>query len=733
MVLAAGLGWAGGSLQGALIEADLERCPAVRAQDPHSPSERVEINGVAVVRVTGWPRQAGQRWRVPAVVANWRSPGQQNVLPDPRSGDGVILSGEGLAPGLGDLLAGPLRISAVPRAGYEDGFDQAAFLAGRGIRWRAVATDTLVVVAADDPISSCGSKFLSPLRRVCSGRLQAGFPAREASLFESVLLGSRLRDDGVPRAEFGALGLSHLFAVSGLHVGIVAGIFLLALKPVGLGPVGRWVLVSLGLGVYVLLTGAAASTVRAACMASGALAAPVWGRRHALPRLLALIFWGTQVWSPASVSDTGLRLSFLAVAGIMLAGIRPWKPPRAWARWLVAGLSVSLGAQCLTAPEVARSFGWLSPWAPLVNLVAVPLFGLGVWCAVGGVALSWVPWVGDGLCSWSWLLLRSMEAAASALAHTLAAPPGLMPWGALRWLGWLVVLSGWCLNRGPRRIGLAVLLTLWPFLPNSGDGSMMVLQADVGQGDAAAFLFPDGSALLVDTGECWEGGGAPAVRDLLPWLRRRGVRGLAGIVLTHAHSDHDGAASRIAAAIPVARWWLGGSCRAPAGTPDTFIARPSTGDTLHAVGTWALVCLDNGDSEVAEHENDRSLALGLFRNGRLAGLWTGDLEHEGEQRLLAALPEGFPEPGAIFKAGHHGSRTSSGQELLDRVRPRLILISCGLASRHGHPSHGPFLAGGEPIPSLRTDLLGSLMVLWPESGPPVVRAARNSDTAAAPP
>lgn len=268
-----------------------------------------------------------------------------------------------------------------------------------------------------------------------------------------------------------------------------------------------------------------------------------------------------------------------------------------------------------------------------------------------------------------------------------------------------------------------MLLVAMPFLTFRSDGEMTVLQADIGQGDAAVLIFPDDSAVLIDTGESWRGGGSPLDRTVMPWLKRRNVDMLAGVVLSHAHGDHDGAAEVVAQALEVERWWLGGRTTAPDGAT---ALRPAAGDTLHAVPPWSLVCLANGGPPGAEHENDRSLACGLVRDGQLAMLWTGDLELEGEEELLHRWPAGLIADGTILKAGHHGSRTSSGAPLLDFLAPATILASCGIESRHGHPSHGPFLSRGRPISLRRTDLEGSLQVTWEGAGGPRIAGTRTA-------
>ena len=222
----------------------LDRTTAV-APDPWSPSRRPAATVGAVVRVTAWPRKAGGGWRAPAVVLARGKARRGDADAAPRPGDGVLLYAEGPPPRLWQTLAGALTCSPPEGPTVPRGFSTAAYARSHGLAWEGrlePPADGAVSEAKPhraDPLAWVGSRLLAPLRGAIVSRLGTLLPPRESLLLRSVLLGDRDPQMRDLRDPFARLGLAHLFAVSGLHVGLVAGIVLALLRPVARSAGGR--------------------------------------------------------------------------------------------------------------------------------------------------------------------------------------------------------------------------------------------------------------------------------------------------------------------------------------------------------------------------------------------------------------------------------------------------------------------------------------------------------------
>lgn len=708
-----------------------------------APSQIVSFQAKSLIRFTGWATALdNHRWRCPAVLIQGDFPKAQ-VFHDEllKPGDGLLVSGQGNNPLPGEIRGVVLKYT-IPKSGDLKGmFNYRLFLSGRNIQWQAKVLDQVNLLQSGF-VFRLYRDFLNPLRQHILEKLKILMPPLEASLSAAVLLGAKDETSREASSPFSDLGLAHLFAVSGLHVGVLLGLFLLPGKLMGISGWKKWFSLLAILPLYALLTGLPGSVVRASGLAILAVASNPLGRVGQPLHFLGLLFWVTTLWNPDQVLDTGVRLSYAAAGGILVFTSLTKKidyPRHGWRGFFLGGLFISLAAQWFTLPMVAASFGRLSLVSPLANLVAVPSFGIGVWLVVLALMGSFLPWgLGGIFASWSWFVFRSLAglvkfAGTETGGWNLGLPvptPGLV----LLWIVATGVSLLWLrhLALGMRQAkGTILLLTLtgvftvWVFhkppAVSSTNSGPEVWQFDVGQGDCSFIRFPDGWSAIIDTGGRFGFSGqnqdGPLNRNILPWLNRLHITSFDAVILTHGHLDHTGGARFLQENFDVDCWFGAGTALKSLLPPTAGLKtiKPVHGEILHQWENWTLKVIYPLDQMPGSlHENDYSLVTALKLNQETQLLWSGDLEKGGEKLLVAG-----PGPGGsarVWKAGHHGSDTSGSQIFLDTIKPELILISCGAQNSYQHPSHGYYVVSGDTIPVLRTDLEGSIHLKFAKNG-----------------
>ncbi|MCP4654743.1 MAG: DNA internalization-related competence protein ComEC/Rec2 [bacterium] len=560
-----------------------------------------------------------------------------------------------------------------------------------------------------------------------AGRLRRGVEAELGRLDESrtgpglplaraLLLGDRSQLPLSWQQALRRLGLAHLLAVSGLHVGLLG--LLLVVLGAALPRRMRYLLALAGIVVYLLLIGPRPAVLRASIMGLLALAALLFDRPPQALNALACCVFVLVLHRPAIVTEVGFQLSAAATAGIVILS------PLFFERWILLPallrrpLATTAAAQIATLPFLLPLAGVCHPLAALLNLPAIP------WLAL--YLLVAFPWLAIAMVSSSAarVLLPLLDALAAPLAGLGSLPPtsaelllvAARPHEAWIAFGVLVAAGLWP-RWAVRGLLVAVLLLLKGAAPPAafGPAAPELVVFDVGQGDA--ILLRDGPrALLVD------GGGWPAGdlggRVLLPALAEVGVRRLEAVALTHPDLDHCGGLVDLVHYLPVreiwmAPGWLKGGCASQLLSAPGPRWRVMWRDERAHLGRWRLRALHPGAGE-RHGENDRSLVLMAEFAGRRA-LLTGDIEATGERDLVRRLGDGLRAD--VLKVAHHGSKTSTTPQLLRCVRPRIGLVSAGQANPYGHPA--PLILGrleAHGVRVLRTDQVGRISLSFHPAG-----------------
>ena len=469
--------------------------------------------------------------------------------------------------------------------------------------------------------------------------------------------------------QFQRYGLNHLVVISGLHVGLVAGLGFL-LGRLWSRRAGHGLAAALALA-YSALAGFALPTQRALVMLASVQLVALAGRRISPLRSLSAALLLVALLDPLATHGAGFWLSFGAVALIFY--LRHMQPQ-------LDGWRLLLSLQLVLAPSMgllaSAWFGGLGWIAPLANLVAVPV--LSVWLAplsLLGAVLA--PLDAAGPIWW----LASLPVA-GFLALDAALSTRLTLWLALRpepvmLLGLAVALL---LALAHRALPLRWLAPVWLVLALSGRGNEVAHRdldlwlLDVGQG--LALVARHGNATLVyDTGAGDPAGPNMATAVIIPFLERQGVEAIDLLVLSHADNDHASGGLAMHRRFRIRETWVG----EPVEQALPGLEPCRTGQSRRW-GELAISVLWPWDEAGAG--NNRSCVLRLDFQG-LRILLPGDIEASVEQRLVrrdrAALAA------QVLLVPHHGSRTSSSTALLNAVQPELALLSRGYRNRFAHP------------------------------------------------
>lgn len=599
-------------------------------------------------------------------------------------------------------------------------------------------------------------------RSLLKERLRQALPDREASILERMLLGEKYGMDQEIKELYQNNGISHVLAISGLHITLLGmGLYRLLRRcncPIVPAAIAGGCMILL----YGGMIGWGISAVRAIGMYLIRMLGEVWGRYYDMLTAMGVLAAGMVCCNPRLVYHCGFLLSFGAVAGMgvvypALVKLVPERrrrkgkyagnpgkcgaqePGAALMTQLTQGLLASLSITLATLPIQLYFFCQIPVYGTLLNLIVLPLMGL---LLSGGLVLMALP--GAVPVQWG---VRGILALYEGLCRLAEQLPGHL---------WITGCPGWWQITGYYLLLAAAVIVLKQFgrkedgtgmcqigsiagknyiwtccsclllsmavilLTRRWDNGFMLTMLDVGQGDCICvrtargqnYLFDGGSSSRSHTGEY----------VLIPYLKHQGISRVDGIFLSHGDQDHVGAVKelltdsegirldtlylpQIAQPLPETLEELAALAR----EADCRVVYLSQGMGWQQ-GEFRLTCL--WPTEDYKGESNAGSACYLLQEGELRILLTGDVEGDGEEALTRYL-QSLPMPSVdILKVAHHGSRYSTSDTFLQTVNPQLALISAGRDNSYGHP-HAELLA--------RLEAAGCRTLQTPKSGAITVR------------
>jgi competence protein ComEC len=614
-------------------------------------------------------------------------------------------------------------------------FDYRGYLAHQGI-YTTIYYPVIDVLGTERGFRPLA--WIYSLRSELSVVLSEVLPEPQAALAQGIVLGIRSNIPADLQSDFSSSGTTHLLAISGLNIGIMAGVLI----GVGLWLFGRrhFIYIWLAFGavwIYSVLTGMSPPVLRGAIMASIFLIAEALGRQRSSMAALSFTAAIMVGISPYALGDASFQLSFLAMAGLIFIHpiLRDFGKKLITSKMGEEGLLVSfanvtldtlsatLAATIAIWPVLAYYFGFVSLIGPIATFLAMPalpfIIVIGTLAGVIGfvslAAAQIIGWLAWFFLSYMILVVSSLAAPSLASVDVGPVHPALVA-GYYLLLTVLIWLQGrWRKSQNPvagdagqmkASLGFSFGLpskTRWLIVPllllamlvsftaaTMPDDELHVSFLNVSEGDAV--LIRQGNRqILVD--------GGPSPRAIMQELSRQMPfwdRTVDLVVLTHPHQDHLAGLLEV-----IRRYQVGQVLYLPVdyASPvyDEWLrlisekgiksVTATTGIQIDFGNSVSLKVLSPPEARFRGTESDidnNSVVLRL-EAGAVSFLLTGDIMSNTEWELTRNRAE---IESAVIKIAHHGSNTSTTNEFLSVVNPRVAVISCGADNRFGHPDVG---------------------------------------------
>lgn len=524
-------------------------------------------------------------------------------------------------------------------------------------------------------------------------KIEREFPSSTVGVTQALLFGETGMITEDTMKAFRELGVVHLLAISGLHVGLIFAVLYYCLLRTGVTKESVTWIGIVFLLCYIVLTGASPSVMRASSMLIVILISRKVVSKLRTIDSLSVVFVMLVLYDPYTVFNVGFQLSFMVSFSLVVSSAVILNTSSSIAQLM----RVTLVAQLSSLPIVIYHFYEFSLMGFLTNLLYVPLFSVIVLPLTIIVYILSVEWMillhkhlMDGI---QWV---STFIASFPLSTIVTGKPSF-----LLLIGYLIAIYlafVWFEKRKYMLSGVLLLFyAAFHMLLNTYHPHGEIVFMDVGQGDATLIKLPyNRGTYLIDTGgevqfpkEEWEerkNRFSVGEDIVVPFLKSKGITSVDALILTHGDLDHIGGSEAVLEEMKVKEILMSPNSEEKGEMRKIMkIARQKRIPVkeAHYPYRWAgdndgLHIVSPQDEEY-EGNNDSIVLYGEI--GSLKWLFTGDLEELGEKELI----RNFDLPIDVLKVGHHGSNTSTTEEFLVETNPSVAVISAGETNRFGHP------------------------------------------------
>ncbi len=527
-------------------------------------------------------------------------------------------------------------------------------------------------------------------------KIDRSFPPETVGVTQALLFGETAGIAEETMEAYRALGVVHLLAISGLHVGLISACVFFLLLRAGLRKERAGWVVIVFLLCYMVITGAAPSVVRASSM----LIVILLGQKAFLGiktiDSLSIIFSVMVFYDPYLLFHAGFQLSFFVSFSLVLSSNRILSSSST----LLQAFKVTFVSQVASLPFILHHFFEFSVIGFLTNLLYVPLYSLVILpaafllyaAAAIGIHLPLAMELFQSLLGWTdrfSVFLASFPFSTLILGR----PHPIVTAGyfVIIWVVFFLVEKGRWVKTTVVLVSFISLHLLWNAYRPYGEITFI----DVGQGDAILIELPfNQGTYLIDTGgnltfpqEEWEERkkAFSTGKDIVvPYLKSKGIQSVDKLILTHGDLDHVGGAVDVLEELNVKEVWISPGSGQKEVMADVMIAAGESAVREVKMGN-AWLAGDSSFSVLSPDDavyegNDDSLVI-YAHIGGMKWLFTGDLEEGGERKTIRR----YNIVADVLKVGHHGSASSTSNEFLEAVNPQVAIISAGKDNRFGHP------------------------------------------------
>lgn len=585
------------------------------------------------------------------------------------------------------------EVSTIDSARNPGQFDFKNYLQSKGISSQLIITNPTEI--------TCGGHsflhYIHQFRDNIITFIKENIDAFVGSWIQALVFGDTTFMDPEVKEVFQGWGLSHILAISGLHVGLIVGLLYTLFVKTGMmtKETSSYILLVF-IPIYIVLAGAQPSVLRAGCMVFLFLLLNIWMKKVAITDGLSIIFIVLIYLDPYIVYHIGFQFSFLTTVALLLSG--KWLSQTSSPFWNVA--QISLVAQISILPLQLHTFHLFQPLSILLNIVVVTYFSIvvipflflyillfpfipsivqlfdGLFMAVHTRVLDFIFYI--DYIDFPRIVVGSSPLVLSIIYYVFL-------------FIMMIYLERKLLVRSfvAAVLLVSVLCTMQVFPYMSKEGRVTML--DIGQGDAIVVELPYRKGVfMIDAGATFsfinqEVSEKEYTHIIKPYLHARGIQKIDALIISHEHLDHNGSAPFIIKDFRVDHYVvshfyeMNDEEKQLMHAYDIELHRMQTYDEFILNGQQFIV-VSPGEDYLDENEN--SLAV-LTELGGLNWLFTGDIYKRQELFIKRDFPN---QPIDIWKVAHHGSDTSSSSEVIHHYSPKVYLVPVGVNNSHGHPS-----------------------------------------------